>query len=109
MVMIDKRAWVVGALPTPSQHPGLNINILGATKESARTKSLIETADRFKCRPPTGEISPVNQAGREKLSRTKFLSANLLLDGGPVSLWIVEENSAPNEPKSGVLFEAEHN
>jgi hypothetical protein len=109
MVMINERAWVVGTQPTLTQHPSQNINIFGATKESARAKSLIETADRFKCYPPAGEISPVNQAGRKKFSWAKFLSAILFLDCAPVILWIVEENSAPNESKSGVLFEAEHN
>jgi hypothetical protein len=109
MVMINERAWIVGTLPTPSQHPGQNISIFGASKESARAKSLIETTDRLKCRPTAGKISPVNQASREKLSGTKVLSAVFFLDGEPGILRIVEENSPPDEPKSGVFFEAECN
>ena len=107
MVMINERAWIVGTLPTASQHPGQNIAIFGATKQSARAKSLIETSDRCKCHPPAGKISTVNQAGRKKLSGAKFLAAGLFLDCAPVILRIVKENSPPYEPKSGVFFEAE--
>jgi hypothetical protein len=105
MVMINERAWLIGTRPTRSQHPGHHINIF-TRKESTRTKSLIETADRLKCCPTKGKISPLNEARREKLSGTKVSSGDSFLDGNPVIRRIVEENSPTDEPEPRVFFEA---
>lgn len=67
MLMIDEEAWLVGARPTPSQHPGHDINVF-TRKQSACTKPLIESTDRLKDRPAAGKISSLNQASRQKLS-----------------------------------------
>jgi hypothetical protein len=109
MMMINKGAWIVGALPTASQHPGEDINILSTRKKSACTKSFIESADGLKGCPTESKISSVNQAVREKIPGTKVMSLGFFLDCDPIIVWIVKENSPSYETKSALLFEATYN
>jgi hypothetical protein len=51
----------------------------------------------------------VNQARRDEISGANVLSVGLFLDGNPVILRIVEENSSANEPESRIFFEAADN
>src|SRR5262245_22836080 len=96
MMMINEGARLIGVWPTPSQHPGHDINVF-TRKESAGHKSLIETTNGLKGCPTAGKISTLNQARGEKLSGTKVLPAGFFLNCDPVILRIMEENSPTYE------------
>jgi hypothetical protein len=96
MMVINQGTWIIGTRPTQSQHPGHHIDVF-ARKESAGTKSFIETTDRLQGRPAAGEISALNQARGKKLAGTKVLSAGFFLNCDPVILRIMEENSPTYE------------
>ena len=108
MMMINEGAWIIGTVPTSSQHPGHDINVF-AHEESARTESLIKSIDRLKGRSTAGPIGAVNQASREKISGTKVFSADFFLNCYRVIFGIVQENSPTYESESGVFFEAAYN
>jgi hydrogenase maturation factor HypF (carbamoyltransferase family) len=108
MMMINEGAWIIGTVPTSSQHPGHDINVF-AHEESARTKSLIKSIDRLKGRSAASPIGPMNQASREKISRTKVFSVGSFLNCNRVILRIVQQNSPAYEAEPGVFFEAAYN
>jgi hypothetical protein len=109
MMMINQGPWIVRPVPTSRRHPGQDINVFTARKNSAGAKALIKSLDRPKSHATTGKVCPVNQARRDEFARAKVLSVGLFLDCDPVILRIVEENSSADEPESGIFFEAADN